>query len=234
MLQKCAQDLWICDVEQKLGLGVRLPARMTVLRLPDGSLALVSPTPISEELATELAALGEVSALIAPNAYHHLHLPAAARRYPAARVLGAPGVAGKQRSLRIEPIAPEGVSNLRDALAARLIDGVPKISEVALYHAPSRALIVTDLVFNIESPPTWATKLVLAISGTNGKLAQSRMWSWLKQDASAASASTAALFAWPFERVIVAHGSVLERDARARLRAAVQRTLTSEVPALRA
>jgi len=232
MLKKQAENLWTWDWEQKLGLGVRMPARMTVLLLPDSTLALISPTPISDELAAELARLGQVSVLIAPNALHHLHLPAAARRYPAARVLGAPGVARKQPTLRFEPLGPENVRSLRDVLAARPIEGVPKISEVVLYHEPSRALLVTDLVFNIEVPPTWATGLVLACTGANGKLAQSRAWSWLKKDARAASASAAALFEWPFERVVVAHGNVVEQNAQTRLRAALGRTLSSPVPVL--
>ncbi len=232
MLKKQAGNLWTCDAEQKLGLAVRMPLRMTVLRLPDETLALVSPVRISDELAAELATLGEVSTLIAPNALHHLHLPAALARYPRARVLVAPGVAAKQPSLRAEPLEPEAVPALRDVLAARLIEGVPKISEVVLYHAPSRALIVTDLVFNIEEPPHWTTALVLACTGTNGKLAQSRAWNWLQKDAAAARASSAALFDWEFERVIVAHGNVIAKDAQARLRAALTRTLARAIPQL--
>lgn len=221
MLQKQAENLWTCEIEQRLGPGVRLPARMTVVRLPDGTLALISPVPISDALAAELALLGEVGCLIAPNAMHHLHLPAAHARYPEARVLGAPGVASKQPSVPLEPLERQPVAGLRDVLAARLIDGVPKISEVALYHAPSRALIVTDLVFNVEAPATWATGLVLSCMGTKGRLAQSRAWHWLKQDTAAERASIDALLAWPFERVIMAHGTVLASEAKARLKATV-------------
>jgi len=230
MLEKYAENLWTCDTEQRLGLGLRLPARMTVLRLPDGTLALVSPIPISDSLSAELSALGPVSALIAPNAFHHLHLPAAARRYPEARVLGAPGVARKQPSLRCEPLEPqtlETIAALRDVLAARLIEGAPKMSEVALFHAPSRTLLLTDLVFNIVSPPNFVTGLLLACTGIKGKLAQSRALNWLIRDRAAAERSTAALFMWPFERLVMAHGQVLGEDANALLRAALQPTLKS-------
>lgn len=227
MLEKQAENLWICDTEQPLGMGLRLPARMTVLRLPDGTLALVSPIPISDSLSAELAALGPVSTVIAPNAFHHLHVPAAARRYPEARLLAAPGVASKQPSLQFEPLAPETIPALRDVLAARLIEGAPKMSEVALFHAPSRTLLVADLVFNIVSPPNFATGLLLACTGTKGKLAQSRALSWLIRDRAATQSSTAALFTWPFERVVMAHGEVLNHDAPTLLRAALERTLQS-------
>ena len=219
MLKIQAEGVWTCETEQRLGLGVRLPTRMTVVRLPDRTLALISAIPISDALAAELASLGEVSCLIAPNAYHHLHLPAAHTRYPNARVLGAPGVASKQPSVRIEPLELEQVPALRDGLSARLIEGAPKMSEVALYHEPSRTLILTDLVFNVEAPATWATGLVLSCMGTNGKLARSRLWHWVTKDAAAAQASVSALFAWPFARVILAHGNELTSDAKSRLEA---------------
>jgi hypothetical protein len=234
MLEKQAENLWTCETEQRLGLGVRLPARMTVLRLPDGTLALVSPIPISDSLSAELAALGPVSTLIAPNAFHHLHVPAAARRYPGARLLAAPGVASKQPSLQFEPLAPETIAPLRDVLAARLIEGLPKMSEVALFHAPSRTLLLTDLVFNIVSPPNFVTGLLLACSGTKGKLAQSRALSWLIRDRAAVQRSSAALFTWPFERLVMAHGQVLNQDAPALLRAALERTLPRGASALNA
>jgi hypothetical protein len=227
MLEKQAKNLWTCDTEQPLGMGLRLPARMTVLRLPDGTLALVSPIPISDSLSAELAALGPVSTVVAPNAFHHLHVPAAARRYPEARLLAAPGVASKQPSLQFEPLAPETFPALRDVLAARLIEGAPKMSEVALFHAPSRTLLVADLVFNIVSPPNFATGLLLACTGTKGKLAQSRALNWLIRDRAATQRSTAALFTWPFERVVMAHGAVLNQDAPTLLRAALERTLQS-------
>ena len=229
MLEQQAENLWTCDTEQPLGLGLRLPARMTVLRLPDGTLALVSPIPISDSLSAELSALAPVSILIAPNAFHHLHLPAAAQRYPEARVLGAPGVASKQPSLQVEPLAPETIAALRDVLAARLIEGAPKMSEVVLFHEPSRTLLVADLVFNIVSPPNFGTGLLLACTGTKGKLAPSRALNWLIRDRAAAQRSTAALFTWPFERVVMAHGQVLNQEAQALLRAALQRTPQSSV-----
>ena len=71
--------------EQVLPLGFQFPARMSVLPLGAGKLALVSPVPIDDALAAAIAELGRVELLIAPNLLHHLYIDAAARRYPEAR-----------------------------------------------------------------------------------------------------------------------------------------------------
>ncbi|HEX6240133.1 MAG TPA: hypothetical protein VFZ61_04545, partial [Polyangiales bacterium] len=70
------------EFHQRLPGNFQLPARMSVLPLRDGTLALVSPIPIDDALAAQLDRLGPVSLLIAPNLLHHLYLGAASQRYP--------------------------------------------------------------------------------------------------------------------------------------------------------
>ena len=92
----------VFDYDQVLPLGFRFPARMSVLSLEAGKLALVSPVPIDDALAKEIAALGRVEFLIAPNLLHHLYLEAAARRYPEARVIAPRRLGVKKPGLRID------------------------------------------------------------------------------------------------------------------------------------
>lgn len=223
MLQKHAENLWSVEHELGLPLGIPFPTRMIVIRLPDASLALISAVPIDDALAAELAAVGPVSHLIAPNRLHHLHLPAAAARYPEARVLAAPGVGEKHPGLALEPLEPDAVPALRDVLGARAIEGASKIAESLLLHRPSRTLIATDFVFNVERAPSWRTALLLSLTGTRGRLAQSRVWRFLPEDRARVAASSERLFDWDFERLIVAHGEPVLHDAKARLAAVVLR-----------
>jgi hypothetical protein len=108
--------------------------------------------------------------------------------------------------------------------AALPIAGAPKISETVLFHARSRTLIVADLVFNIETPPSWPTALLLTMTGARGRLAQSRIWSLATADRAAARASCRRLFAWDFDRLAVAHGNVIPSGAKERLVQALTRT----------
>ena len=58
---------------------------MTVWRLPGRRLALHSPVPIDDATAAELAGLGEVTDVIAPNRLHTTWFAATTARYPGAR-----------------------------------------------------------------------------------------------------------------------------------------------------
>ena len=69
-------SLPVFDFPQVLPGRFHVPTRMTALPLQDGGVALVSPIPIDDALAQQVAALGTVRFLIAPNLLHHLHLAA--------------------------------------------------------------------------------------------------------------------------------------------------------------
>ena len=120
------------EFAQVLPLGLRFPARMSVLPLERGRLALVSPVPIDDDRAAAIAALGEVAFLIAPNLLHHLHLGAAAQRYPEARVLAPSGLRRKRPDLPIggsldQPLPAE----LRASVEVVPIGGAPKIGRAS-------------------------------------------------------------------------------------------------------
>src|SRR5262245_17079418 len=93
-------DVWhIEGPGQRLPGGVRMPLCSTVIRLPDRSLLLYSPIAFDAALAAEVDALGDVAYIFAPNLLHHLHVGAAATRWPRARIYGAPGLAAKRPDL---------------------------------------------------------------------------------------------------------------------------------------
>jgi hypothetical protein len=68
------------ELAQVLPGGFQMPTRMTALPLEGGGIALVSPVPISETIASRLAELGPVRFLVAPNLLHHLYLADAIAR----------------------------------------------------------------------------------------------------------------------------------------------------------
>ena len=214
MLTALAPDLFTATSTIRF-FGMILPIRMVVVRLPDGSLVLVSPIPMDDALAAEVASLGEVRFLAGPNLLHHLSLGPARERFPGATLLGAPGLAAKRTDLSFDGDltgAPWG-----DALSAHLIAGAPRINEVVLHHAPSSTLITADLLFNIVTPANRWTAVVLAIAGTRGRLARSREWWRLVKDKAAFNQSLDRILALPFDRVTMAHGEVVEAHGRAEM-----------------
>ncbi|WP_170319727.1 DUF4336 domain-containing protein [Polyangium spumosum] len=217
-LVSIAEDLWAATHPLRIAGGVRMDTRMTVARLPGERLWIHSPIPIDDALAAALEELGKVSYLVAPNLYHNLFLGPASARFPEARVFAPPGLARKIPSLRIdEALSAAPPDAWAGVIDQRLVEGAPPMEEVVFLHRPSRSLVVSDLLFNIQRPEGLGTKFVLTLMGTRGKLARSRAWSLITKDKAAWKASVREVLALDFEKMIMAHGDVVADDAKARV-----------------
>jgi hypothetical protein len=216
VLEPIADGLHEATFDLRLRGGVWFPCRMTVAELGGGGLALVSPIPIDDALAERLAALGTVTHILAPNLFHHLHAARAKARFPDAKLLGAPGLAAKLPDVRFDGVLGETRDDaLAEAFEPILVEGAPVVSEVVFHHPRSKSLVVTDFVFHIDAPKTFMTKLVLRLVGAWGRPAQSRLWRFSTKDRVDASRSVAGILSRDFDRLVMAHGKVVERDARA-------------------
>jgi hypothetical protein len=213
-LRSLAPGVWCADAQASLGAGVALPIRMTIVRLPDGTLWVHSPIRLTDELVAELRKLGPVAHLVSPNLFHHLFLEQAAQRFPQARVWAPAGLEKKQKTLRIDAHL-DATLDWEGAFAALPIEGARSMSEWVFLHRPTGTLIVTDLVFNLDDSHRGVTRLVLRWTGTFDRLARSRVWSLLVRDRGAFGASLRRVLDLDFERVVPAHGAVIDADAKA-------------------
>jgi glyoxylase-like metal-dependent hydrolase (beta-lactamase superfamily II) len=220
-LTAVAPDLWTHVHRQRLPGGGVMQARMNVVRLGDGTLLVHSPTPVDDSLAAEIAALGQVAYLVAPNCFHHLYVAPFLARFPGAKVYGAPGLAQKRPDLTLAGTLDDGAAvPWAGALDQIALGGAPKLNEVVFLHRASRSLLVADLLFNVTAPDNWATGLVLRLMGTYKRLGPSRLlrW-WLTKDRRALKAGVERMLAWDFVRVLPGHGEVFaspEAPERAR------------------
>jgi hypothetical protein len=90
-VQRLHDALWIHDDSHS-----RVPLlRMTIVRLTGGGLWLHSPTPLADEVRRSVDALGEVTAIVAPNNAHNLFVGDWVRAYPAAQGYAARGIPAK-------------------------------------------------------------------------------------------------------------------------------------------
>jgi hypothetical protein len=218
-LRPIAEDVWEIRGEVSLPGGARLPIRTVLLRLPDGGVWLHSPVALTDSDAAAIDAIGPVTHLVAPSRLHHLFFGDAARRWPSAHTWGAPGLAAKRPDLRFQHTLGEPDAAWPAAVVAVPIDGAPSLSETVFFHAASRTLICTDLVFHVLKSSSWMTPWVLRLTGTWGRLALSRVWWFATRDRAAAASSVSRVLALNFDRVVMAHGEILESDARARMTA---------------
>jgi hypothetical protein len=171
--------------------------------------------------------------LVAPSCVHFLFLRAAKERWPNASVLGAPGLEKKLRGLAFEPLPHDGTL-FGGALDVKMIAGTPYMNEHVFFHAKTRSLIVTDLVFNVHECRTFMMKVFLRCVGAWKNTAQSRFWRFLVKDRAAAAASARATLEWNFDRLVVSHGDVVESGAHDRLERALHWMLAGAPKALAA
>ncbi len=202
--------------------GVRLHARSTVVRLEDGSLLLHSPAPPDDALAGELRALGPVRWLVVPNVFHHLGTPAAAARFPEARVVGPASARKKHDALRLD-LAPAELAAHLPELEVLPLEGVPFLDETVLYHRPTQTLLGADFVMSAGARDHWTWRWAGRITGCYGRLRLPPDVRKKIVDRPAAARSIAAILAQPARRLIVAHAEVIEADCRDRLAEAWRR-----------
>lgn len=221
-LRPLATDLW--EVEQHVHAGgVHVRRRMTVVRLADGGVWLHSPVDIDARLAEQIAGVGPVEHIVAPNLHHHLHVAAARRRYPGATLWAAPGLAHKRRDIAFDHTLGETEPPWQADLASSHMQGAPMFNEFVFHHRSTRTLICTDALFNIRDEPSLLTRLLFRGMGIYQKFTQSRVWRWNTRDPRAMAAAIDRVLAWDITRVVPAHGDVVEDVDPARLRAAFGR-----------
>ena len=221
-----ADGLWAVESRLPGLVGRVFPMRMTVFRLPDGSLLLHSPIRFTSALKAALEREGPIRHLAAPNVAHWMFLRDWQRACPDATNWGAPHL-GRRRQVRnsgvrLDRILFEGTPiEWGGAIDLVTVPGALGFREVAFLHKPTATLVLTDLMMDLapETLPLPLRPLVLAA----GMTAPDRMPPpYLRllvrgggEDARHAGARIAALSP---ERVVFAHGRVVTADAAGAVR----------------
>jgi len=221
-----AEDVFIVDSTLPHPLGAVLPVRMTVLRLPGGELLLHSPTCFSYDLKSRLEELGPIRHLVAPSFAHWTFLQAWQGACPQATTWAAPGLRDRSQvrrsGLRLDhDLGDSAPAEWGGAVETAVIPGGIGFHEVALFHRPSRSLVLTDLVMRLDPPKIPALlRPVLKLFGMVAPDSRPPPYlravvKWRRQEAAAAARRLVALQP---ERVIFAHGHWFAQDGTAELR----------------
>jgi hypothetical protein len=218
-LQAFAQNVWVVDGPAVRDMGVMFTTRMAVVRLSNGSLWINSPVPLPFDMLKSIAELGPVRHLLAATPRHVWRLAAWHTLFPEAQ-LWVPrptpftlkkGDLPFTRILGDEP--PKAWADDFDQLAFK---GNPLIEEVVFFHKHSRTVILDDLIqihpmmkgqpirnalFKLEgvTSPHGGVGLDIRLSFTNRDLARR---------------SLEKLLSWDFDKLIIAHGPCIEKDAK--------------------
>jgi len=188
-----------------------MPTRSLAVRMPDGALVVLSPVP-DEPARRDAAALGPVRFLVAPNSFHYVGLSGWAAAFPEARVFLAPGLRARRPELPGGDELAEGAETpFGGVLAHSVLGPIRSVSEVAFLHRPSRTLLLTDACFHILAAPRARDRLALRMLGAWQRFGPSRTArTILLRDRAQVASFVARICRWDFERIVVAHGEVLE------------------------
>ena len=220
MLNPIGPGLWEYNAPMTV-LGIALGHRLTVARLADGSLWLHSPAAYSGALAAELAALGAVAHIVAPNYIHDTYLEDWLPRYPGVRFHAPPAFHKIFPHFSLTDRLGESPHPAwAGLLDQHVIQGIPRLHEVVFLHRPSRTLLVADLAFNLGPEMPLLSRVLLRLNGCYCRFTPSRMVKAVIQDRAALLASLEHILAWDFDRILVAHGDNLETEGKESLRAA--------------
>jgi hypothetical protein len=221
-LRQLANDLW--EIEWRGMSGpVEMRYRMTVIRWAGEHLWLHSPVAIDDSLAEQLAALGAVTDIVAPNRFHHLHAGSTQRRYAEARLWASPGLPAKRRDLEFHAVlGDEPPPAWADEIAVLPLRGVPLSSEVVFHHRASKTLICSDLIANPHDAANTATRWLWKALGVWQRTGPNRFFRRMTRDRAAMAACVEQLLGWDIERVVMGHGDILEVEAKAVLTEALR------------
>lgn len=232
MLRQIDADIWVAEQPLQY-FGLSVGTRMTAIRLANRDLAIISPIELDDATSTELDRLGIVRHIIAPNLYHYLFADNFKKHYPNATFWAAPGLDIKKPDLAIDRIIQGDASSLLDELEYVLfagfrtlgLSGYDSVNECVFFHRASRTLILTDTAFHFDESYPAIVQLATRVLGGYKNLSPSLLERIATTDKEQVEKSAKKVLGWDFERVIMAHGSIIEHNGKQQFKQGYERFL---------
>lgn len=222
-MQSIANDVWIVRKPNETKMFGDLSACATIFRYAPGQVMIISPVRFSETEKQAINDLGNVSWLISPNPLHHMFLREAQEAFKTARLAGPQETAVKREDLKFDLLIeghgpfPWTSSTLTFRASARR----PLYEEFLFYHKPSHTLVVTDLLFNLETPAEGMQKFFRKLNSIDQGLAMSRLSQVTFNDRKALKNIFLQVLDMKLDNLIVAHGEPIIGNADTRIRKAL-------------
>ena len=166
-ITQIAPGLSCLDSEFKVW-GCTGSVRMSVIGVGN-DLVIYSPVALYDAHIAQIAALGRVGTIIAPNLYHHMFLRDAAAAFPNARVLVPRGLETKIGPVsRAETMTADVALGLPADIEHHVFAG-HAIRETCLFHRPTGTLITADLLYNYHAEQFPAERAFFSLIGIYGR-----------------------------------------------------------------
>ena len=186
---------------------------VAVMRLSSGQVVIHSTGPFTPEDVAGISALGPVVWIMDVMLRHDTFTKHGHEAFPQARILGPEGfseVVGFPTGLLVPPPAEWG-----GEIEVLPVAGIPSVKEHAVFHRPSRTLIVADLFFDPDPEASgWTHFMMSLVAGRKEGPGISRAFRLATKDKEAFRQSLQKIGEWDFDRLIVGHGAIIPTDGK--------------------
>lgn len=218
MLTPFADGIWV-EAREARFLGVECGTRMTVVRLADGGLFVHSPVALDDATRRAVDALGEVRAVVAPSVFHHLHVGGWMRAYPRALFGACPGLEWKRPDLAFSIVVADQPHEVWSKDLDQVYFSARRENEVVFFHPKTRTMICSDALLNLSEHTSPTTRIVAAIMA-NDAPGKGWMERFMIRDRGLARRQVERILAWDIDKIVLAHGTLVDRDGRETVRRA--------------
>lgn len=216
-LKEISKNIWIIDGDTVSWYGMPYTTRTTIVRLENGDIWVHSPGTIADGLLAEMDQLGKVKHLVSPNKIHHLFMAQWIDIYPEALSYSSPGLSKKIPNIPFnKELQDYSEKDWKNEIDQMIFKGSSAMEEVVFFHRSSKTLILTDLIENFHPDHFSGFRKVIAkmtgIVSPNGKTPLDWRWSFImgKKEARVCFEK---MLAWAPEKIVIAHGECIFKDA---------------------
>lgn len=237
MLKKITSNIWVKEQPLRY-LGLEVGTKLTIIRLSDDKLVLISPIKLDNKIIKEINDLGTVKYIVAPNLFHYLYLQECKNIYPEASLITPPELE-KKINIKSDYVFTQDNISFNNEIEYFLFAGfrvpmgtkIVPANEIVFYHPESKTLIITDIAFHFDSNFPFITQFATRILGGYQQLRPSILEKIVIKERETITASITRLLEWDFQRVIMAHGTIIEKNATEQLKAGYEWFLDTNLTA---
>lgn len=218
MLKRFDDGLWV-ETRRARFFGVETGTRMTVVRLAGGGLFVHSPVALDAATRAEVDALGEVRAVVAPSVFHHLYVGEWMAAYPKALFAACPGLEWKRSDLAFTCVLADQPHPIWANDLEQVYFSARRENEVVFCHRATRTMICADALLNLSVHDLSSTRVVARLMG-NSAPGVGYLEPMMIRHRGLARRQADRILGWDFDKVVLAHGGLVERDGREVMRRA--------------
>lgn len=198
--------LHVVDAHQRF-YGLPVGARMTVVNIGD-DLLIHSPVAVDPYVVEHL---GNLRWVIAPNLLHHLYVGPWVDA--GAEAWGPTGLPEKRADVNFAGVLAKDENPFDDDIELIPLTCFDFTNEIAVFHRPSRTLIVADLVFNFPSTAALTTRAAMWwLGGYPG--CRTTLLEQFGMNREVAREEIGKIADLDFDRLIMSHGDIIESGGR--------------------